>query len=380
MHFFLFVVVVSFTLSSIIDSAYSWHKPVNDTIIIDKRTKLLVEKIGKLLYLTETTGIAITIPIFQFGCDLLPPKFYRKLKICTDNNSPAVKKNLAKSTDQQNSEILLTMANSSKKSFNDRFMDAWDNIDSKRALVRNKRQGIEYFSLGTSVVALGTSAYNSIQISSIKDTQQQLLDHILSDDKILQSTVANLVSLADTGNAIVEELNQTRHSMTILQDRLVYFYNHMKTLQNVVNIVVQQSLPTIENEIYYDKIHQSLDDLVNGKKNFDYLSRDELRQVVNTLFQRSDKILALFDMPLMTLINRLIASQSFYFVLNTDNGTNGNNPKTPNGDIPVIYFLGKLIISNVVFIPRAYPYIVIYCHIFWARTILLQTIFSDGKH
>ncbi|CAF1341342.1 unnamed protein product, partial [Didymodactylos carnosus] len=219
-------------------------------------------------------------------------------------------------------------------------MDAWDNIDSKRVLIRNKRQGVEYFSLGTSVVALGTSAYNSIQISSIKDTQRQLLDHILADDKILQSTVANLVSLADTGNAIVEELNQTRHSMTILQDRLVYFYNHMKTLQNVVNIVVQQSISTIENEIYYDKIHQSLDDLINGKKNFDYLSRDELHQVVNTLFQRSDKILALFDMPLMTLINRLIASQSFYFVLNTDNGTNGNNPKTPNGDIPVIYFLG----------------------------------------
>ncbi|CAF4648051.1 unnamed protein product, partial [Didymodactylos carnosus] len=110
-------------------------------------------------------------------------------------------------------------------------MDAWDNIDSKRVLIRNKRQGVEYFSLGTSVVALGTSAYNSIQISSIKDTQRQLLDHILADDKILQSTVANLVSLADTGNAIVEELNQTRHSMTILQDRLVYFYNHMKTLQ-----------------------------------------------------------------------------------------------------------------------------------------------------
>ncbi|CAF1042142.1 unnamed protein product [Didymodactylos carnosus] len=142
--------------------------------------------------------------------------------------------------------------------------------------------------------------------------------------------VANPVSLADTGNAIVEELNQTRHSMAILQDRLVYFYNHMKTLQNVVNIVAQQSIPTIENEIYYDKIHQSLDDLINGKKNFDYLSRDELHQLVNTLFQRSSKILALFDMALMTLINRLIASESFYFVLNTDNGTNGNNPKAPN--------------------------------------------------
>ncbi|CAF0795585.1 unnamed protein product [Didymodactylos carnosus] len=300
------------------------------------------------------------IPIFQFGCDLLPPKFYRKLKICTDNNSPAVKKNTAKSTDQQNSEVLLTMASSSKKSFNDRFMNARDNIDSKRVLIRNKRQGVEYFSSGTSVVALGTSAYNSIQTSSIKDTQQQLLDHILSNDKILQSTVANPVSLADTGNAIVEELNQTRHSMAILQDRLVYFYNHMKTLQNVVNIVAQQSIPTIENEIYYDKIHQSLDDLINGKKNFDYLSRDELHQLVNTLFQRSSKILALFDMALMTLINRLIASESFYFVLNTDNGTNGNNPKAPNGEIPAIYFLGKLIISNLAFIPHVHPSIPVY--------------------
>ncbi|CAF4672496.1 unnamed protein product, partial [Didymodactylos carnosus] len=98
-------------------------------------------------------------------------------------------------------------------------------------------------------------------------------------------------------------------------------YKHMKTLEKTVRVILEQFIPSIQADIHYDKIAQSLD-LSNGKKNLDYLSREELRHLTNTVFNRSKKLLSVFDMPLMTVINRLLASQTCYFVPNNDPGTN----------------------------------------------------------
>ncbi|CAF1548974.1 unnamed protein product, partial [Didymodactylos carnosus] len=259
-----------------IRSTSSWSIPDNDTFIIDKKTKLILQKIGNILPLTETTGIAVTIPIFHFGCFLLPPKLYSRLNICTENKNQSIKQNLLRTVEQQASKILTSATtNSSKKSFNQRFMQAWDDIDASN-------------------------------------------------------------------------------------DRLVYLYNGFKTLQKVINTVVQQSIPILENELHYDKIHRSSDNLLKAQKNFDYLSRNELHQVIDRIFKQSEKILSLFDIPLMILINRLVALQSFHFAFNNDDNTNGNSHESQNEAIPAIYQLGNLIISNVVFIPRVRPSIPVY--------------------
>ncbi|CAF4227095.1 unnamed protein product, partial [Didymodactylos carnosus] len=84
---------------------------------------------------------------------------------------------------------------------------------------------------------------------------------------------------------------------------------------------------------------------------------EELRHLTNTVFNRSQKLLSLFDMPLMIVINRLLASQTLYFVLNNDPGTNGNSKQNEH---PSVYRLGSLIITNILFIPRLKPSISVY--------------------
>ncbi|CAF4339716.1 unnamed protein product, partial [Didymodactylos carnosus] len=105
----------------------------NDTIMIDKETKLVAEKVGQLMPLSETTGIAITIPIFQFGCFLLPPKFFNSFVVCTNSTNNSL-------TDSN--EILRSSTNSSQKPFSERFMDSIDQIRS-----RNKRQLIDNYTI-----------------------------------------------------------------------------------------------------------------------------------------------------------------------------------------------------------------------------------------
>ncbi|CAF4622062.1 unnamed protein product, partial [Didymodactylos carnosus] len=162
-----------------------------------------------------------------------------------------------------------------------------DSIDHIRS--RNKRQLIDGYTIVASTLALGTSAYNTLQIAGIRETEQQLIERIQTNDKILQSTVANIISLTENQAAIVEELNQTHHSMVMLQDRLLLLYNQMKTLEKTLRVILEQFIPSIQADIHYDKIARSLDDLSHGKKNVDYLSREELRHLTNTVFNRSKK-------------------------------------------------------------------------------------------
>ncbi|CAF1366375.1 unnamed protein product [Didymodactylos carnosus] len=65
-------------------------------------------------------------------------------------------------------------------------------------------------------------------------------------------------------------------------------------------------------------------------------------------------------MPMMTIMNRLLASQTFYFVPNTDNNTNGNNRKITKHAGPTVFHLGNFIISNVIFTIRSKSYMPIY--------------------
>ncbi|CAF1246890.1 unnamed protein product, partial [Didymodactylos carnosus] len=140
-----------------------------------------------------------------------------------------------------------------------------------------------------------------------------------------------------TEMAVVKELNETRHSMSLIQSRLILMYNRMKTLEKTLRTMMFQM-----------------------KKKLDYLTYDELRQFANAVFKQSIKLLLLFDMPMMTIMNRLLASQTFYFVPNTDNNTNGNNRKITKHAGPTVFHLGNFIISNVIFTICSKPYMPIY--------------------
>ncbi|CAF1299063.1 unnamed protein product [Didymodactylos carnosus] len=83
----------------------------------------------------------------------------------------------------------------------------------------------------------------------------------------------------------------------------------------------------------------------------------KLRHLTNTVFNRSQKLLSLFDMLLMTVINRLLASSTFYFVPDNDSGTNGNSKQN---DHRSVYRLESLIITNILFIPQLKPSISVY--------------------
>ncbi|CAF4478665.1 unnamed protein product, partial [Didymodactylos carnosus] len=186
-----------------------WEMPENDTLI-NERTKVSAEKVGQLMPLSETTRIAVNLPIFNFGYFLVLPRYFTMFDICTDiTNNRIMKQN-----ETNINEVLRSFMNTPTKLFSERFMDA---VDS--ASPRKKRQLAE-FSVGTGMLAMGTSVYNSIQIVNIKDTEQQIINHIRSNDKILQSTVASIIPLTETEMTVVKELNETRHSMSLIQSRL----------------------------------------------------------------------------------------------------------------------------------------------------------------
>ncbi|CAF1257456.1 unnamed protein product [Didymodactylos carnosus] len=119
--------------------------------------------------------------------------------ICTDTTNNRI----MKQNEININKVLRSFMNTSSKLFSERFMDEVDN-----ASPRKKRQLTES-GVGTSMLAMGSSVYNSIQTANIKDTEQQIINHIQSNDKILQSTVTSIISLTGTEMAVVKELNET---------------------------------------------------------------------------------------------------------------------------------------------------------------------------
>ncbi|CAF1280452.1 unnamed protein product [Didymodactylos carnosus] len=327
---------VVFLILSLLPNSISWQKPPNDETLVNNNATIIVSKIGTLIRLRNTTSIVISIPLTQHGCFLLPPKVYRQLNICKVVSNDILTQS-KRAQQRENSAIYHPLSYVLEDYLSER------NITLKRG----KRFIAELITLAVGAAGLGLSSYNSIQISNIKNTQKRILEYVQQRDDLLKSTIASVISVTENEKLIVEELNNSRHSINDLRERYMYLANELKTVENAVNSIEQKSLPGIEEELHYGKIQASLHKPIDGKPNMDYLSKDEASQLYNTLLQRAPNFFMQFEQPLFLTANRLLTSQSFHFAINSNNTGNGNQKVN---DTSLIVLIGNLIITQTFFI------------------------------